>query len=346
MNISRRKEKVASQIVCAIGLVLSGNAVATMTSIGFEPETEQVVRIADHNPARSCRSEIVSCDGARSAEFPGAFATPGGQNTAREGYLVRGDQIRESASSAPDLWEVFPAQIGGHKAYISFNRSYAKIANEDDRTSLFRIRLGFKHPTVDGFPSGDEFREINQIEDRLTAAAAARGGVEIGRVTVDRHREFLFYVGFDRGVANEVVASVGATTTYQLLLSVQSDAEKKAYWRYLYPTEDDWQVIGDMHVLDTLHKQGDIDTRTRRVSHWAYFSSPQEAQQFADWAKANLYRDVSVAPTEDRTKFVVRFGHEGTTELSDIIHHTIAINRAVNALGGNYDGWETVVVRD
>lgn len=139
---------------------------------------------------------------------------------------------------------------------------------------------------------------------------------------------------------------MGANTTYRLLLSVQFDAEKSAYWHYLYPTEDDWQVIADMHVLDTLHKNGDVSTRTRRVSHWAYFSNTREARQFADWAKANLYRDVSVASTKDSKKFVVHFSHVGTMELPDITHHTIAINRAVNALGGNYDGWEAVVVRD
>lgn len=29
--------------------------------------------------------------------------------------------------------------------------------------------------------------------------------------------------------------------------------------------------------------------------------------------------------------------------LADITHHTIALNREVRALGGDYDGWETSV---
>ncbi len=37
--------------------------------------------------------------------------------------------------------------------------------------------------------------------------------------------------------------------------------------------------------------------------------------------------------------------HEGTMELEDITHHTIAINRKVRELGGDYDGWETTIER-
>ncbi|MFT0737360.1 hypothetical protein POZ19_22865 [Ralstonia wenshanensis] len=32
-------------------------------------------------------------------------------------------------------------------------------------------------------------------------------------------------------------------------------------------------------------------------------------------------------------------------ELEDITHHTIAMNRKVRALGGDYDGWETKIER-
>ena len=86
-----------------------------------------------------------------------------------------------------------------------------------------------------------------------------------------------------------------------------------------------------------------ISDVSRPVSHWAYFSGQQEAQQFADWASANGYNVNSVAVTDDKMNVLVRFTHEGAMELEDITHHTIIINRQARALGGDYDGWETHV---
>ena len=101
---------------------------------------------------------------------------------------------------------------------------------------------------------------------------------------------------------------------------------------------------GDLRVLDVLKEKGDINSVSRQVAHWAYFPERESAQQFADWARESAYEVNAIAATDDN-KTVVRFAREGTMELEDITHHTIAINRKVRELGGDYDGWETTIER-
>ncbi|KVN43229.1 hypothetical protein WT12_25925 [Burkholderia territorii] len=241
-----------------------------------------------------------------------------------------------------DAWGTFPARMGDHQAFISFNHGFAEIAESDPRTSLLSVRVTLEHPTPDGLPSSDEFAGLTKIEDLLDAAVTAKNGVQVGRITVDGNQDFLFYVPFDEEAAAGIVDSLAEHTTYALQYAYQDDPDKETYWRTLYPTDDDWQLMRDMRVLDALRQKGDMSDVSRRVMHWAYFAEPSDAHQFADWAESKGYLVESVAPTEDG-KSAVRFAHEGTMVLADITHHTLEINREVRSLGGEYDGWETSV---
>ena len=243
-----------------------------------------------------------------------------------------------------DAWEVFPAQMGEHRAFISFNSTFAEVAEQDPRTSLLRVRVEFKQHTHEGMPGEDEFQELRKVEDLLATAVEAGGGVQVGRLTVRGHRHFYFYVAFAEEKAQGIVDAVGPQFAYELAYAYQQDPEKEGYWKYLYPTADDWQVIRDTRVLDVLTEKGDISSVSRNVAHWAYFAKGESAEQFADWAKECAYVVNSIALTDDN-KTVVRFAHKGTMELEDITHHTIAINRKVREFGGDYDGWETTIER-
>ena len=241
-----------------------------------------------------------------------------------------------------DAWGTFPARMGDHQAFISFNHGFAEIAKSDPRTSLLSVRVALADPTPEGLPGSDEFAGLAQVEDLLDAAVAAKNGVQVGRITVDGNQDFLFYVPFDEEAAAEIVDSLAERTTYALQYAYQDDPDKETYWRTLYPTDDDWQLMRDMRVLEALRRQGDVSEVSRRVMHWAYFPEPSDAHQFADWAESKGYLVESVAPTEDG-KSAVRFAHQGTTALADITRHTLEINTEARALGGEYDGWETSV---
>jgi hypothetical protein len=232
--------------------------------------------------------------------------------------------------------------MGDHQAFIGFNESFAEIAEDDPRTALLSVRVDIARPTPDGLPAADELAELAKVDDLLDAAVLAKGGVMIGHITVDGHRDLLFYVPFDEEAAAAVVDDAAERTTYELQYAYQDDPDKETYWRTLYPTDDDRRIMLDMQVLDALRRNGDASDVRRRVLHWANFREPDDAHHFADWAEAKGYEIDSVAPDEDGNS-VVRFMHDGTMALADITGHTVAIDREVRSLGGRYGGWETNV---
>jgi hypothetical protein len=49
-----------------------------------------------------------------------------------------------------DEWKTFACQMGDHQAWITFNLSFADIAETDPRNTRFSIRLLMKSPTYPG----------------------------------------------------------------------------------------------------------------------------------------------------------------------------------------------------
>ncbi len=242
-----------------------------------------------------------------------------------------------------DVWQTFPAQMDEHRAFISFNKSYAEVAAKDLRNAVLQVRVEVRHPTPTGMPTDAEFPALAEVEDRLDKAVTAKGGIEVGRVTVDGKRYFTFYSSISRGDVAKLISDASKGSPYRLEYFYQEEPGKDTYWKELYPSTDDWQVIRDLEVLDALRNRGDDQSKTREVSHWAYFPDEATAQKFALWAQSVSYKIAKVERTEDKKEVVVRFTHIGTMELTDITHHTIAINREAEELGGKYDGWETSV---
>jgi hypothetical protein len=116
------------------------------------------------------------------------------------------------------------------------------------------------------------------------------------------------------------------------------------YFRELYPTADDWQVIKDMRVIDAAKERGDPGTAMRQIDHWTYFDNEASARTFVEWAEKNGFaNDAEYSGVREDSKYCVRLHHRGTLELRDLTHHTIQLRRKAEELGGDYDGWETPV---
>jgi hypothetical protein len=245
------------------------------------------------------------------------------------------------SSGVADGWHTFPAQMGAHRAFITFNEGYARLADEDPNDILLKVRVEIKAPTDSGLPTNDEFPALAALDERLEETFASNAGAYVGRLTVDGQRYFYFYVTCSEDFASQAIGRIAEETSYHLTYIYEEDQAKDGYWKELYPTDDDWQMIKDLRVLDTLREQGDDEHANREVSHWAYFPERQAAEQFADWLTAGGYRVRTVEPRSSQTE--VRFTHVGTMRLEDITHHTITLGRKASELNGDYDGWETSV---
>lgn len=243
-----------------------------------------------------------------------------------------------------DTWHTFPASMGDDQAWITYNHSYADKALTDKRNSHLGIQTDIQNPTADGMPQNEEFAALNSFDDSLIEGINQLGGIYVGRITVAGKRYFYYYLDTPKEVVDKLIDKIADQTAYPIRYYYEEDPDKKNYWNDLYPTEDDWQVIKDLQVLDTLTENGDVADKSREVNHWAYFPTADAAKAFANWVSVNKY--LLIEETKVEEGFGVHYSHRGTMLLHDITHYSILSARKARELGGDYDGWETSIERE
>lgn len=239
-----------------------------------------------------------------------------------------------------DQWIFFPCQMGEHSASVFFDYGIRDSIDTIAPRQLLMVRVAFKRPRPDGLPANDEFQRLTALEDGLQALVQQQESIYVGRITVDRHRHFYIYTSHSEAEWSPRLGALGDGHGYPLASVLKLDDTHSGYWQGLFPTDDDWQVIQDLGVIEALQKQGDDGTASRCIDHWAFFPAQSVAEAFALWASERGYGAATTDITDDG-KFRVRFSHEGTVRLPDITSHTIALRRRASELGGDYDGWET-----
>jgi len=244
-----------------------------------------------------------------------------------------------------DDWIYYPCQMGENFASIFYDHGIRDSIDTIAPSHLLKVQAAFKQSQANGLPTNEEFPHLSELEDGVQALAEQHKGIYVGRVTVGGYRHFYIYTADSEEAWASRLDQLGESHSYTLEFTLERDKGRDGYWQELFPTEDDWQVIKDIGVIEVLGKHGDDGTASRQIDHWAYFPSQDAAEQFCRWAQEKEY----VLGGNDKAnneKVCVRFTHIGTLQLADITSHTIALRRMASELGGDYDGWEVPVCKD
>jgi len=242
-------------------------------------------------------------------------------------------------------WKFFPCQIGQDVAFIYLNVEAGKYLDQAPGM-LAKVRVTYKAPRANGLPTGEEFDAVRSIEHDLDRFARRGKDDYVGRITRAGHRVFYIYTRRGKTEWRKMLEKLSSQSGYTLALVHKSDRRHNGYWKELYPTDDDWQVITDIDVVEALQSAGDIAGIRRNIDHWVYFKNAVDAAKFVRWAVKGPYKhDKKWSTVGDDGEHCVRVHHLGPTRQQDISHHTIGLNRKARELGGRYDGWETQVVK-
>ncbi len=245
-----------------------------------------------------------------------------------------------------DEWRFFPCTMGEDPAFIFLDVGIRDTIDKQAPPNLVRLCLTYKSPSPNGLPTEKEFEPVKAIEDKIELFSQQNNHWYVGRITVDGHRYFYIYTFESDEYWRNYASNLSSDTDYKLVSSFRDDPKHGGYWNELYPTADDWRVINDLSVLKALEERGDDGAASRKVDHWIYFDTEENAQPFITWATSNGF---TFSPEESHTtedsQYCVRLHHHGTLELSDITSHTIALGKKAEEFDGDYDGWEVPVVK-
>lgn len=219
----------------------------------------------------------------------------------------------------------------------------------DSRSDLIWIWIYMKAPRPDGLSSNEEFETLNTIEDVLTKRLEQECDACIaGRITGNGRREFYYYgrspLNLERLVKHELENFPG----YRFDCDTQRDPDWRQYLDVLYPTEENYELIKNMAVLEALANAGDEPDIIRPIWHYIFFNSDDGRERFIEWSRnngfepSNRVRSDGPGTLEPGMVCVVR---SHSTRPDDIDNYVIEVFGAAKQFGGEYDGWETRVER-
>jgi uncharacterized protein (TIGR01619 family) len=246
-----------------------------------------------------------------------------------------------------ERWNFYFPRINDKLAAVFLDLGLRGSAPDAKRPHLLVISTALRLPREDGLSAQDEFETLNQIEDFFVQELCAKGGaLNVGRVTTDGHRDWFFYAKDQSLLQNVVAIAAEKFPAYKFKTVAKLDEKWSHYLDFLYPSEEELQCIKNAETLEVLQKNGDDPAHSRPVTHWTYFSSESDRQAFVDKAGALGFKLQSMNKSNE-----LKLQYCAVLERPDTMHHptvngvTIQLFRLAREYNGDYDGFETRVVR-
>jgi uncharacterized protein (TIGR01619 family) len=243
-------------------------------------------------------------------------------------------------------WKPYLCNVNDKLASIFVNLGLRDEVPIASKPWLLWTWVYFQSPRADGLSDGREAPTLYKIEDALNASLYhACGAIPCGRITTQGRREFYFYGPTADGLRQAVNAGLKGFDGYRFDVGSQKDLEWEQYLNVLYPSAEDRQRIANMDLLDVLRDKGDVLTAAREVQHWMYFPSESSRLLFRDASAAVGYRFVSESSSKRVLPFGIVVGRIQSIEQASIDRTVIELLHLSQRFDGEYDGWETPVVR-
>jgi len=244
-----------------------------------------------------------------------------------------------------DHWEFFPTTLDEHVAVVLFDQGIADELPLDGLPVAMRLRIELKHPREDGLHAPRETKALEVLEEAIRTHCEESDIAWVGRITSDGARVYFVYVDDADARAEAFDAIISDKHGYEWAYAATDDQAGQVYWDELFPSEVEWQVIKNRHVIEVLRDSGDALTAARRVDHWAWFGDDEARRRFIARLEADGYHiDSYIDPDADNDGFGVQFYHTMTPTEPDMYAVTLALAAAAAELTGEYDGWETAVI--
>lgn len=208
------------------------------------------------------------------------------------------------------------------------------------------LRLYMRKPRPDGLSSDAEFDRLREIEVALTQATSASSipVAYVGRNTTDGCRDYYCYSA--NGLHAERVLSEAMVPfpEYEFETGSRSDPEWAAYFEFLYPSKRSYQMILNGRVLNRLEELGDRHEVERTVSHWAYFSSPEDRARFLEAVVRDGFELVHQDDDAGEARpFGIQVSRTHAVEFQTINTIVLTLFDLAEECNGEYDGWESPV---
>jgi hypothetical protein len=143
----------------------------------------------------------------------------------------------EPKGATPDIpgpWSVFQSERDGKPLFARFNAGASKMAGNPAYATRVGVIVSLNRPNEHGLPAGDEFAQLNAIEDHVMAELGQQGAIFVGSITTAGTRELVFYTGAVDAVKKRFAVLQKATTSHRMQLTARADKTWSDYRRFVH----------------------------------------------------------------------------------------------------------------
>ncbi len=246
----------------------------------------------------------------------------------------------------PD-WDIYTCAIEDNPAIIGLDLNLRGLAPLKDKPHAIVVSVYLNHPRADGFPQGDEFALLGDIEDGLVADLEKKHNAWfVGRTISNGVRDLYFYCG-DTFLHDKTIADVMINfPNYRYDFGIQEDKTWELYFDFLLPDVQEFQRIRNRKVLRTLQHHGDIAELERPIDHWIYFAREADRDLYWQQVKQEGFRlekdSRSSGPDYPYALHISRMDKADADSIDEVVMYLWELAQELNA---RYDGWETAIVK-
>jgi Family of unknown function (DUF695)/Regulator of ribonuclease activity B len=244
-------------------------------------------------------------------------------------------------------WDFYFSSLDGHAASTFVDVGLGSSAPDAALGEVLQLRLSMQQPRPDGLSSGDEYGALVAIEDAIEARLAnGRETKYVGRTTVNGYRDFYLYTGAAGTLTQALAEVMRQFPAYRFTTSSRPDLEWRTYFDLLLPNAEEREQIKNHKVREVLKREGDHFREEREIDHWAYFPGSAARGRFIDQALDLGFKLRGKSePQENKPRYGAQLYKSGSPRYPDLDQEALALFRLAVTLGGEYDDWETQVVR-
>ncbi|MBD3922035.1 DUF695 domain-containing protein [Paenibacillus sp. PR3] len=243
-----------------------------------------------------------------------------------------------------DNWNTYFTFIDNKPASFLLDMEPWSHGESETFVHLYQLSVALKEPNEDGLTSQKEASVLYEIEDSIHDSLEGNYKF-VGRVTIDGRREFYYYTDSADGDGLKHAADNALIDYTYTVNRIEEQKPGEFYYEFLYPNESERHRMANRPLVDKLIELGDKLEKSRVVNHWIYFGSVEACDRFVENVQKDGFHLEERVKQEDNT-YSARVSRNDFVELHAINEVTDYLVAAAQQWQGEYDGWETKVIKE
>lgn len=231
------------------------------------------------------------------------------------------------------------------KQFIVVDTGLNSIAPVNSKQNVLKMSFQMLNIDDEGLcASEEELAEFGEIEDKMVEKLT-KDEIFVGRITSNGLRDFYFYTK-DKKIEFVFQDILKKYEKFKTKITFEVDENWNKYYKLLYPTDEEFQKIGNRSVIDNLEEGGDKLTLEREVFHWIYFKTEKDQENFIKEVEKLNFSVVSKNKIKDEFPYQLQIKRVDKVDEESVNEYVIQLWKLAPKHNGNYDGWETNIEKE